>query len=389
MLNFKFQNPTKVIFGSATHKDVGSLINPETARMLLVYGSGSIKQNGVYDDVLDSLDENGIRYIELKGVKPNPRLSLVREGIALCKEKRINFVLAIGGGSVIDTAKAIAAGVMTDDDIGTFLNCPHKEVEKALPVGVILTFPGTGSECSNMAVIVDDETRLKRGLTAAAIIPKFAILNPEASYSMAPMQIAESASGMLGCLLERYFTQIKNVDVTDRLLEGAMKAVLVNAPRALKNPMDYNVRAEMMWSGNIAHNPLLSTGRLDDWAVHEISQELSGLYDLGYGMGLSILMPAWMKYVYKANVDKFAQLAARVFNVDWSFDDKDAIALEMIKRLELWYFEMGLPTRLREVKMGEEQFREIAESCMHSRDFIGTFKKLDKQDVYNIYKIAL
>lgn len=389
MLNFKFQNPTKIIFGSATHKDVGSLINPETARMLLVYGSGSIKQNGVYDDVLDSLDENGVRYIELKGVKPNPRLSLVREGIEVCKEKRINFILAIGGGSVIDTAKAVAAGVMTEDDIWSFFSHHNKEAEKALPVGVILTMPGTGSECSDTAVIVNDETRLKRSMAAPAIIPKFAILNPETSYSMAPMQIAEGASGMLGCLLERYFTQIKNVDVTDRLLEGAMKAVLMNAPQALKNPMDYNVRAELMWASNIAHNPLLSTGRLDDWAVHEIGQELSGLYDLGYGMGLSILMPAWMKYVYKANVDKFVQLAVRVFNVDWSFENKDAIALEMIKRLEMWYFEMGLPTRLREVKMGDEQFREMAESCMHDRDFIGTFKKLDKQDVYNIYKIAL
>lgn len=389
MLNFKFQNPTKIIFGSATHKDVGALINPETARMLLVYGSGSIKQNGVYDDILDSLDENGVRYIELKGVKPNPRLNLVREGIELCKEKRINFLLAIGGGSVIDTAKAIAVGVMTDDDIWTFFGNRAKEVEKALPVGAIVTMPGTGAESSDTAVIVNEETRLKRSMMSPAIIPKFAILNPENSYSMSPLQIAEGASGMLGCLLERYFTQIKNVDVTDRLLEGAMQAVMVNSPQALKNPMDYNVRAEMMWAGNISHNPLLSTGRVDDWAVHEIGHELSGTHDLGYGMGLSILIPAWMKYVYKANIDKFVQLAVRIFGVNWSFENKDTIVLEMIKRLEMWYYEMGLPTRLREVKIGEDQFRDMAERCMHGREFIGSFKKLDKQDVNNIYKIAL
>lgn len=389
MLNFKFQNPTKIIFGSATHKDVGALINPETARMLLVYGGGSIKQNGVYDDILDSMDENGVRYIELKGVKPNPRLSLVREGIELCKEKRINFLLAIGGGSVIDTAKAIAAGVMTDDDIWSFFGNHAKEVEKALPVGAIVTMPGTGAESSDTAVIVNEEIGLKRSMMSPALIPKFAILNPEASYSMSPLQIAEGASGMMGCILERYFTQIKNVDVTDRLLEGAMQAVMVNAPQALKNPMDYNVRAEMMWAGNIAHNPLLSTGRVDDWAVHEIGHELSGTHDLGYGMGLSILLPAWMKYVYKANIDKFVQLAVRIFGVNWSFENKDTIVLEMIKRLEMWYYEMGLPTRLREVKIGEDQFRDMAERCMHGREFIGSFKKLDKQDVNNIYKIAL
>lgn len=389
MLNFKFQNPTKIIFGQAAHKDVGLLINPDTARMLLVYGGNAIKQNGVYDDILDSLDENNINYIELPNVKPNPHLSLVREGIELCREKNINFILAVGGGSVIDTAKAIAAGVMTDADIWTFFSPGAKGPGKALPIGVILTMPGAGAEGSNMAMIVNDATRIKRSMTSAAIIPKFAILNPEASYTMTSLQIAESAAGILGGLLERYFTPVKNVDVSDRLLEGAMKAVLANAASALNNPLDYNVRTEMMWVGNIACNPLLSTGRLNEWAVHEIGLELSGLYDLSYGMGLSILMPAWMKYVYKTDMDKFLQLAVRVFNVDWSFEDKDAVVLEMIKRLELWYFEMGLPTRLREIQIDEEQCREMAESCMYERDFIGAFKKLDIEDVYNIYKIAL
>lgn len=389
MLNFKYQNPTKIIFGKATHKDVGTLINPETARMLLVYGGGSIKQNGIYNDVVDSLDENGVRYIELKGVKPNPRLSLVREGIELCKEKRINFILAVGGGSVIDTAKAIAAGVMTDNDIWTYFADQTKEIEKALPLGVILTMPAAGSESSINAVITNEESGLKRSIASPAIIPKFAILNPELTFSMSPDQIAQGASDILSHLFERYFTQIKNVDFTDRLLEAAMSSVLVNGPQALKNPMDYDVRAEIMWTSTIANNNLLGTGRVPDWGAHYIEHELSAMYDIPHGTGLSIITPAWMKYVYKANIDKFLQLAIRVFNVGWSFENKDSLVLEMIKRLEMWYFEMGLPTRLREVKIGDDQFKEMAERCLYGRDHIGSFKKLDKQDVLSIYKIAL
>lgn len=389
MLNFKYQNPTKIIFGKTTHKDVGTLINPETARMLVVYGGGGIKQNGVYDDVVDSLDENGVRYIELNGVKPNPRLGLVREGIEQCKEKRINFLLAVGGGSVIDTAKAIAAGTMTDNDIWDYFIDHNKEIEKALPVGVILTMPASGSESSADAVITNEESGLKRGVSSHNLIPKFAILNPEITYSMTPNQIAHGASNILSHLFECYFTQIKNVDFTDRLLEAAMSAVLVNGPQALKNPMDYNVRAEMMWTGTVAHNNLLSTGRVTDTGARCIGHELSALYDIPHGAGLSIITPAWMKYVYKSNIDKFLQLAIRVFNVNWSFENKDGIVLEMIKRLELWYFEMGLPTRLREMQIRDDSFAEMAERCLHGREHIGNFKKLDKHDVLNIYKIAL
>lgn len=389
MLNFKYQNPAKIIFGRGTHKEVGTLINPETARMLLVYGGGSIKQNGTLDDVLDSLDENGVRYIELGGVKPNPRLNLVRQGIELCREKRINFLLAVGGGSVIDTAKAIAMGFGVEDDVWSFFENPNKIIEKTLPVGTIVTMPASGSESSAHAVIYNDDIGLKRSVTSHNLIPKFAILNPELTFSMPIDQIAYGASDILSHALECYFTQIKNVDFTDRLLEAAMSTVLVNGPQAVKNPMDYNVRAELMWTATVVHNDLLDTGRVGDWACHEISHEIAVLYDAPHGAIMSVLLPAWMKYVYKSNVDKFMQMADRIFHVGWSYENKEALVLDMIKRLELWYFEMGLPTRLRELNIGDEHFAVMAQKCVQGREYVGNFKKLDRDDIIHILKIAL
>jgi len=391
MINFEFYNPARIIFGKDTELQAGTQIAKFGKRVLLHYGGGSVKANGVYDKVVKAIEEEGLFFMELGGVVPNPRLSLVREGIRLCRENNIDFVLAVGGGSVIDSAKAIAAGACYSGDIWDLYmdNSKLGELTKVLPVGVVLTIPAAGSESSTASVITNEEGWFKRGIGTEAIIPKFAILNPETSYTLPPYQTACGASDILAHLMERYFTQVSDVDFTDRLLEANIRTILNNAPLALKYPQDYNIRAEIMWAGAVAHNNLLNTGRIGDWGSHDIEHEISGIYDIAHGAGLSIVFPAWMKYVYRQNVDKFIQFAQRVFNVDFSFDNKEQIVFEMIERLEAWYVRMGLPTRLSHANIGSDQLREMADKCMVGRTHVGNFQKLTADDVYEIYKLAL
>ncbi len=389
MINFEFHNPAKIIFGKGEEKKVAEYVRVYGSRVLLVYGGGSIMRSGLYDTVVGALVENGIEFYELGGAQPNPRLSLVREGIRLCREKDVDFILAVGGGSTIDSAKAIAAGAMTDGDIWDFYLDGSRKITQALPIGVILTIPAAGSESSDSSVVTNEADGLKRYISSSALIPRFAILNPELTYSMPKYQIACGASDILAHLMERYFTQVDHVDFTDRLIEAAIRTVLFNAPEALAYPTDYNVRAELMWVGTIAHNNLLNTGRIGDWASHDIEHELSGMYDIAHGAGLSIVFPAWMKYVYHDNIDKFIQFAVRVFDIDLSFDEKDKIVLSMIERLEAWYRQMGLPTRLADVGIHEDKLAEMADKCLIGRESIGNFRKLGADDVYKIYRLAL
>ncbi len=391
MINFEFYNPARIIFGKDTESQTGKQVSRYGKRVLLHYGGGSIKANGVYDKVVKSLKEEGLFFVELSGVVPNPRLSLVKEGIKLCKENNIDFILAVGGGSVIDSAKGIAVGVNYNGDVWDLYmdNSKLNQLTDVLPVGVVLTIPAAGSESSTASVITNEEGWLKRSIGTELIIPKFAILNPETSYTLPAYQTACGASDILAHLMERYFTQVPNVDFTDRLIEANIRTILNNAPLALKNPHDYNTRAEIMWAGAVAHNNLLNTGRIGDWGSHDIEHEISGAYDIAHGAGLSIIFPAWMKYVYKQNKDKFVQFAMRVFDVDYSFDDKDRIIFEMIERLEGWYLRMGLPIRLSHVNIGDERLREMADKCMVGRTHVGNFQELKADDVYEIYKLAL
>lgn len=391
MINFEFYNPARIIFGKDTESQVGRQIAKFGNRVLLHYGGGSIKANGVYEKVVKSLHEAGLFFVELPGVVPNPRLSLVKEGIKICNESNLDFILAVGGGSVIDSAKAIAAGVKYNGNVWDLYmdNSKLDELTVALPIGVVLTIPAAGSESSTASVITNEEGWLKRAIGTEVIIPKFAVLNPEASYTLPAYQIACGASDILAHLMERYFTQVPNVDFTDRLIEANVRTILNNAPLALKNPHDYNIRAEIMWAGAVAHNNLLDTGRVGDWGSHDIEHEISGAYDIAHGAGLSIVFPAWMKYVYKQNIDKFIQFARRVFNVDFSFDDREQIVFEMIERLEAWYVRMGLPIRLSDVNIGSDRLREMAEKCMVGRTHVGNFMELKADDVYEIYKLAL
>ena len=387
MENFVFQNTTKIIFGKGTENNVGNEVKKLGKNILLHYGGGSIKETGLYNKVVNSLKEAGLNFIELGGVQPNPRLSLVYEGIELCRENDIDFILAVGGGSVIDSAKAIAIGVPYQGDVWDFYT-GKAQVEEALPIGVVLTIAAAGSESSPGSVITKEEGELKRDCLSDLILPKFAILNPELTYTLPEEQTLYGAADIMAHLMERYFTQTKDVDFTDRLLEGALKTIIKNLPIVLKDPQTYGARAQIMWAGTVAHGDLLGTGRIGDWASHNIEHELSGIYDVAHGAGLAVIFPAWMKYVYKENIARFAQFAVRVWDVEADFNNLEEVALEGIRRIENFFKSVGLPVTLGELGIPEDKLELMAEKCTE-RGPVGNFKKLFKEDVLKIYRLAI
>ena len=386
MENFTFENTTKIIFGKGTESQVGAEAARYGNKILLHYGSGSIKKYGLYDRILKSLKDAGLEVIELGGVQPNPRLSLVKKGIDLCRREKIDFILAVGGGSVIDSAKAIAAGIPYEGDVWEFFT-GKVSIEKTIPVGVILTISAAGSESSVNIVITNEEGLYKRGIGSDVLRPRFAILNPEITYTLPPDQTACGVSDIMAHIMERYFTIVKDVDLTDRLCEATLKTVIKNVPTVLEEPEKYAARAEIMWAGSIAHNGLLGTGRIGDWASHQIEHELSGIYDVPHGAGLSTIFPAWMKYVYKTDPEKFAQFAVRVWNVEPDFRDVEKTALEGIKRLKDFYKEIGLPVTLKEMNIPYDRLEEMAEKCTEDGPR-GNFVKLGKDDVLEILMMA-
>lgn len=388
MENFSFRCPTKIIFGSSAEDNVAAEVIKYSKKILLCYGGGSIKKTGLYDRVVKSLESSNIEFIELGGIKPNPRLSLVKEGIRLCRENNIDFILVVGGGSAIDTGKAIAVGVPYSGDVWDFY-MGSATVTEAMPIGVILTIPATGSEASDSSVITNEDGWYKKGVNSDLIRPAFSILNPELTYTLPSYQTACGAADIMAHVMERYFTNAKHVDLTDRLCEATLKTVINNAQIALEDPRNYDARAEIMWAGTIAHNGLLSTGRIGDWASHRIEHELSGIYDIAHGAGLSIIFPAWMKYVYKHDLNRFVQFAVRVWDVDMEFESLEAIALEGIKRMTEFFRKIGLPVTLSEANIPEDRFEEMADKCTNSdKKTQGQFVVLYKEDVINIYKLA-
>ncbi len=386
MLNFEFQNKTEIIFGRNTEERVGAEVEKYGKKVLLHYGGGSIKRSGLYDKIIDSLNKANIEVIELGGVKPNPRLSLVREGIEVCKNNNIDIILAVGGGSVIDSAKAIGAGVKYEGDVWDFF-LGKAAVEETLPVGVVLTIPAAGSESSSGSVVTNEDGWYKKAFGGNVIRPKFAIMNPEITFTLPSYQTAAGGVDIMAHVFERYFTNEKNVELTDRLCEATLKTMINNLPKALDNPSDYNSRAEIMWSSTIAHNNLLCTGRSTDWASHNIEHELSGIYDIAHGAGLAIVFPAWMKYVYKHDINRFVQFASRVWDVDVDYNDLEGTALEGIRRTEEFFKRIGMPTTLREADILDDRFEEMAEKATEFGK-LGGFVRLDKTDVVEIYKIA-
>ncbi|HIZ55168.1 MAG TPA: iron-containing alcohol dehydrogenase [Firmicutes bacterium] len=386
MNNFTFQVPTKIIFGRGTQKQVGAEVKKHADKILLHYGGGSIRKSGLYDTVTASLREAGVDYLELGGVQPNPRLALVQEGIQLCRDNNIGFILAVGGGSVIDSAKAIAMGVPYHGDVWDFYD--HKaDPQEVLPVATVLTIPAAGSECSPSTVITNEKTGRKYGYTTELVRPVFSIMNPELCFTLPGNQVVNGISDMMAHIMERYFTDTEHVDLTDRLCEATLRSIIYHAPKLRENPSDYDAWAEIMWAGTIAHNDLLGTGRTEDWASHGIEHELSAMYDIAHGAGLSVIFPAWQKYVYHHNISRFVQFAVRVWDVDLAFGDPEAIVQEGIRRMERFFHFIGLPIRLSELGIDDTHLEEMAK--LAEARGVGNFVKLGWQDVLEIYRLAL
>ncbi len=391
MLNFDYNASTRLIFGKDTQKEIGALLKPYAKKILLHYGGSSIKKSGLYDTVVASLKENGIEFVELGGVVPNPRLSMAHTGIALCKKENVDLILAVGGGSAIDSAKAIAAGVYFEGDVWDVYE-QGLAIEKALPVVTILTIPAAGSETSEHTVITNEEKQLKYGYASQHLRPLLSIMNPELFFTLPKNQVGNGVTDMMSHILERYFTNTTHTDVTDGLCEALLKTIMKNALILSQDPQNYDAWAEVGFAGTLAHNGLVGMGREQDWACHNMEHELSAIYDVAHGAGLAVLTPAWMQYVYKDNINMFVQFAVNVMGVDGSYRDPDAIVLEGIARLREFLKKMGLPGTLQELGIDESKLELMAKkstgAAFGNEHSIGGLKKLYWQDVLAIYKLA-
>lgn len=390
MINFEFSNTTEIVFGKETQKQVGEKIRKysDCDKVLVVYGSDRIKKDGLFDEVAESLKGQKIEIVELGGVKPNPRLGLVREGIELCRKQGISFILAIGGGSAIDTAKAIGVGVPYDGDVWDFF-LGKDTPKKTLMTATVCTIPAAGSESSLSAVITNEDGWYKKSINLDLIRPVFSIVNPELTYSLPAYQIGCGVVDMMTHIMERYFTNTTHVDLTDRLCEAALRSILANGEKTLMEPENYDYRAEIVWAGTLAHNGLLNTGRVQDWASHRIALEMSGLYDIAHGASLSIVYPNWMKYVYKHDMDRFVQFAVRVFDVDLAYGQKEEMILEGIARMQEFFRKLGMPLTFADAGMPVDRFEEMADKATYGDTIpVGNFVKIGKEAMIDIYNLC-
>ena len=388
MKDFNYCAPTRVIFGKNTELEVGkALKNAGATRVLMQYGGGSIKKSGLYDRVVKAIRDEGIELFELGGVQPNPHLSLVRKAIEIVREQKIDYLLAVGGGSAIDSTKATAVGAVYDGDVGDFY-CGKAVQKKALPVGVVLTIPAAGSEGSNSSVITNEDCWIKRGLGCDLTRPAFAIYNPELTYSLPAYQTAAGATDIMAHIMERYFTNEPDVDMTDRLCESVLKTIIRQAPVAVKEPDNYVARAEMMWASTVAHNDFLSCFRVGDWSSHQLSHELSGMYDATHGAALAVAFPAWMTYVYKHDVQRFCRFAVEVMGVEMDFFHPEETALKGIAALRAFFKSIGMPTTLSELGVPEDKLDVLADKVKRGADgTTGQFVKLTRDDCLKIYQL--
>ena len=388
MLDFSFISPTQFLFGKGTQHKAGELCRACGRKALLHYGGGSVVKSGLLDEIRNSLHAAGVETVELGGVQPNPRDTLVYKGVALCKQEHVDVILAVGGGSVIDSAKAISVGAKYGGDFWDFYS-GKQTVKEVLPLGVVLTLPAAGSEASNSSVVTREEGMLKRFCDSDLLRPSFAILNPELTYTLPPFQTACGAADMMAHVMERYFTNTQGVGLTDHMCEAVMKSVMKYARIALKNPTDYDARANIMWAGVVAHNDVLGVGREQDWSSHMIEHELSGLYDVAHGAGLAVIFPAFLKYQYRHNVMRVAQFAQCVFDCELDYEQPERTALEGIARLEAYYREIGLPTTFRELGAKEEDIPFMSgKVLLNNGDTLGHFHPLTRADIAEIYRLA-
>lgn len=390
MNNFVFYSPTEFVFGKDTEGQVGELSQKYGARkVMIVYGGGSAQRSGLLDRVKASLDKAGLSWCELGGVQPNPTDGKVYQGIELAKKENIDLLLAVGGGSVIDTAKAIAAGVPYSGDFWDFFEGKAK-VEAALKVAVVLTIPAAGSEGSGNAVITKEATLQKLGIKVPGLLrPVFSIMNPELTYTLPPFQTACGAADMMAHIMERYFSNTPDVELTDRISEGVLKAIIEEAPKAMKNPQDYGARANLMWAGMVAHNDTCGVGREEDWSSHALEHEVSAVYGVAHGAGLSVIFPAWLTWMTTHNLPKLVQFAVRVWDVP-AEGNPEAVALEGIRRLRRFFSSLGLPITFRELGIPEPDIDLLVNSLHRNKgELLGNYVKLTRQDTAEIYRLAL
>ena len=389
MENFQYYAPTKVVFGKGTENKAGQLVKEQNCRKVLIhYGSGSVKRSGLLDRIFASLDEEGISYISLGGVVPNPRLSLVYEGIDLCRREGVDFILAVGGGSVIDSAKAIGYGVENEGDVWDFYE-RKRQACGCLPIGVVLTIAAAGSEMSDSSVITNENGWLKRGYNSSYCRPKFAVMNPELTMTLPKYQTASGCVDIMMHTMERYFNHCDNMELTDGISEALMRTVIRNAKILVKEPENYDTRAEIVWAGTLAHNGLLNTGRVQDWASHRIALEMSGLYDIAHGASLSIVYPAWMEYVYSHDKKRFMQFAVRVWDVDLAYGEEDEICLEGIRRMREFFKKLGMPLTFEDAGLPTDAFEEMADKATYGDTIpVGNFVKIGKSQMIDIYKLC-
>ncbi len=390
MNNFTFYSPTKFVFGKDTENKAGQLVKDSGgSKVLLHFGGQSAKKSGLVDRVTTSLKNSGLEFIELGGVHPNPLDTLVYEGIEICKKEGIDFILAVGGGSVIDSAKAIAIGACYDGDFWDFYS-GKAQPQKAIPVGTVLTIAAAGSEGSGDSVVTKSDGMYKRATSGECIRPKFSILNPALTQTLPPYQTAAGATDIMAHVCERYFTNTKNVETTDRLCEAVLLAMINETPKVIANPDDYEARANIMWAGMVAHNNIVGVGRDQDWNSHGIEHELSGLYDCTHGAGLAVIMPAWMTYVYKPDVMRFAQWAVRVWNCKMDFTNPEKTALDGIQAFKNFLKLIGMPSKMSEVGGKEEDIPTLVRNFgLKDGQTTGGFVHLNSEDIANIYRLAL
>ncbi|MBE3122517.1 MAG: iron-containing alcohol dehydrogenase [Thermoplasmata archaeon] len=386
MLDFNYMVSTKVLFGKNKIERLGEELKQYGKNILFVYGRGSIKKNGLYDSVTNIFSRNSIVYHELPGVQPNPRITSVRQGIKLCREQNIECIVAVGGGSVIDCAKTIAAGFYHEGDPWDLFLLGDSTIKKALPIGTILTFAGTGSEMNGNAVISNEETEQKLAIHNDVLRPRFSILDPTYTFTVPRNQTAAGTVDIFSHILEQYFSPTKDAFVQNRVAESLLKTCIYYGPIALTEPTNYEARAQLMWTSSLALNGLLSYGRITDWATHGIEHAVSAAYDVTHGAGLAILTPYWMQYVLsEETTEKFVEYAQNVWQVKGKNDL--AVARKGIEKTREFFTDLGMPKTLRDVGVQENKLEDMAEKTVLYGD-VGKFKKLGKNDVLTILKNA-
>ena len=392
MKDFNFYAPTRVVFGRNAEKQIGQLVKANGGHKVLIhYGGGSAERSGLLGVVRQQLQDAGINFVELGGVVPNPLLSLVYQGIELCRREQVDFLLAVGGGSVIDSAKAIGYGVPYDGDVWDFWTGKAVPAQ-CLPIGTVLTIPAAGSEMSSSCVITKDDGLIKRGINSDLCRCRFAVMNPERTYTLPPYQTAAGATDIMMHTMERYFTTVDDMTLTDAISEALLRTVKDAALVVMEHPEDYRHRAQIMWAGSLAHNDLTECGTEKDFATHRLEHELSALFGVTHGAGLAALWPSWARYVMKKHVSRFVQFAVNVMGVENDFSHPEETAEKGIRAMEDWYRKIGMPTSIRELigrEVTDEEISVMVDKCSRGGTItLGAIEVLDSAAMRRIYEMA-